>query len=108
MVSSTVSRPVRDVEVAGFEGDELAPAEAGVDRGLDHEPVLVGERVEDGVVLGGGQGAGLLLDDLGELGVLTRVEGDDPVAQGSFEDRVEHGVVLPHRRGRQAGSSWRW
>jgi hypothetical protein len=36
-----------EVEVAGFEGDELAPAQAGVDRGLDHQPVL-GGRWPDG------------------------------------------------------------
>jgi hypothetical protein len=54
----------------GFEGDDLAPAEAGVDGGLDHQPVLGGEVGEDGVVLGGGEGASLLLDHLGELGVV--------------------------------------
>ena len=94
MVSSTLSVRGDEVEVAGLEGDELAPAQAGVDGGLDHQPVLGGEGGEDGVVLVGGEGAGLLLDHLGQLGVGAGVEGDDPVAQGAFEDRVQHGVVL--------------
>ena len=97
-----------EVEVAGFEGDELAPAQAGVDRGLHHQPVLRREGGEDGVVLVGGEGAGLLLDHLGQLGVGTRVEGDDPVAQGAFEDRVQHGVVLADRGGGEAVLRWRW
>ena len=54
MVSSTVSLPGGEVEVAGFEGDELAPAQAGVDRGLHHQPVLGGQRGEDRVVLARG------------------------------------------------------
>ena len=51
--------------MAGFEGDELAPAQAGLDRGLDHEPVPLGECGDRSVVLGGGQGAGLAAITLG-------------------------------------------
>jgi hypothetical protein len=36
------------------------------------------------------------------LGVGAGVDGDDPVAQGAFQDRVQHRVVLAHRRGREA------
>jgi hypothetical protein len=102
MVSSTVSSPGGEVEVARSEGDELAPAQAGVDRGLHHEPVVGGQGGEDGVVLVGGEGAGLLLDHLGQLGVGAGVERDDAVDQGPFEDRLQHGLVLAHRCGREA------
>lgn len=40
-------------------------------------------------------------DDLGQLGVFARVEGDDAVAGGSLEYRVQHGVVLANAGGRQ-------
>ena len=43
----------------------------------------------------GGQGAGLLLDPLRELGVGARVEGDDPVDQRAFEDRGSMVWYLP-------------
>jgi hypothetical protein len=88
--------------VAWLRGDELTPAESGVDGGLHHQAVLGREGGKDGVVLGGRQCGGLLLDDRGELGVGAGVEGDDPVALGAFEDRVQHGVVLPQDGGRQA------
>ena len=55
----------QEVDVAGFERDELAPPQAGLDQGLDHQPVLRGERGEQALVLVGGQGAGLGGDDLG-------------------------------------------
>jgi hypothetical protein len=60
---------VLEVEVAGAEGDELAPAQSGLDRGLDHQPVLVGDRLDQPSALVRGEGAGLPLDYLGELGV---------------------------------------
>ena len=51
--------------MAGFEGDELAPPQAGVDGGLDHQPMLGGKGGEDGGVLVGRQGAGFFLITLG-------------------------------------------
>ena len=54
------------------------------------------------VVLGGGQGAGLARDDLGQLGVLARVGHDELVADRTLEDGVEHGVVLADGARRQA------
>ncbi len=48
-----------------FEGDQLAPAQAGLDEGLDHQPVLGGERGQETLVLAGGEGAGLAGDHLG-------------------------------------------
>jgi hypothetical protein len=87
-----------EVEVAGLEGDELTPAEAGVDGGLDHQPVLCRDGGEDGVVLGGCQRPCLLLDQLGQLGVGAGVESDHAITERALEDRGQHGVVLPHRR----------
>jgi hypothetical protein len=57
-----------EVDVAGFLGDELAPAHPGLDRGLDHQPVPVGDRGDQEVELFGGQGALLGDDHLGQLG----------------------------------------
>ena len=101
MVSSTLSFWFGS-RGGGFEGDELAPAQAGADGGLDHQPVLGREGGEDGVVFVGGEGAVVLSDDFGQFGVGAGVEGDDPVVQGAFEDRVQHGVVLPDTGGREA------
>jgi hypothetical protein len=94
-------RALDEVEVAGLEGDEFTPPESGVDGGLHKQSMLGGKGGEDGDVLLRIQRPGLLLDDLGELGVGAGVEGDHAVAQCAFEDRVQHGVVLPHRRGRE-------
>lgn len=66
------------------------------------QPMLCREGGEDDDVLGGCQCPGLLLDHFGELGVGAGVEGDDAVAVGAFEDRVQHGVVLPDAGGREA------
>jgi len=45
--------PGGQVEVAVLEGDELAPAQAGVDGGFHHQAMLRGQRGEDrGVLVG--------------------------------------------------------
>jgi hypothetical protein len=67
-------RALDEVEVAGLEGDEFSPPESGVDGGLHKQPMLGGKGGEDGDVLLRIQRPGLLLDDLGELGVGAGVE----------------------------------
>ena len=66
--------------------------------------MLLGDRVDESAVLGGGEGAGSFGDDLGKLGLLTRVERDDPVPDRSLEhfrtlagDRPPAVAVVTHR-----------
>ena len=47
-------RSAQEVDVSGFERDELAPAESGFDQRLDHQPVLLGDDGEETVDLVGG------------------------------------------------------
>jgi hypothetical protein len=101
MVSSTVRRPVVRSRWRGLRAMS-SPHLAGVDRGLHHQPMLRCQRGEDRVVLVGGEGAALLLDLLGQLGVGAGVERHDPVHQCPLEHRLQHGVVLAHRRGGEA------
>lgn len=72
-------RPSQEVDVPGSDGDELAPAESGLDVHLDEEAEPVGDLGQELVVLVGVRirPAG---DDLGQLDSLARVRGDDPVA----------------------------
>ncbi len=72
--------------MAGMQGDELPPAHAGLDGGLDQEPVAVRDRCDEYVVLSRGEGAGPAGDDLREFGVFARVGHDELVADRSFED----------------------
>jgi hypothetical protein len=51
MVSCTGEPAVFEVQVSGSECDELAPAESGLDGGLDHQVVLVGDGVREARVL---------------------------------------------------------
>jgi len=55
----------QEVDVAGFEGDQLAPPQTGLDQGLDHQPVLGREGGQQTLVLARGEGAGLGGDHLG-------------------------------------------
>ncbi len=82
--------------------DQLAPAHAGLDERLDHEAVLCGHRVDQALELVGCQGPCLAGDDLRQLGAVAGVTDDQSVADGSLEDRVQDGVVLLHRPGREA------
>ena len=102
IVSSTVTDLAEEVDVPGPERDQLAPAHAGLDRGLDHQPVPVGDRGdEERRTPSGVRVRDLRGDDLGQLGVRARVGHDQPVADRSGEDRVQHGVVLADRPRRQ-------
>jgi hypothetical protein len=100
MVSSIHGQgAAQEVDVAGLERDELAPAEAGFDQGLDHQPVLLGERRKEALVLAGSEGARLGSDHLGQLGVVARVVDQDPVLDGADEDRGQEDVVFADRAG---------
>jgi hypothetical protein len=87
--------------VARIEGDQLSPAQPGLDEGLDHQSVVVRDRLEEPVELVGGQRAGFAGDGLGELDVGARVVHQDPVAHRLAEDRGEKHVVLADRAGCQ-------
>jgi hypothetical protein len=60
---------------------------------LDHQPVLVGDRVEEPSVLDRGQGAGAFGDDPGGLGVLAGLK----VMIRSRTARLDTEQVLPGR-----------
>ncbi len=83
------------------QSDEFSPPQPGFDRGVDQEPVLIGDGVDEPPVLVGGEGAAAFDDDLGKLGFLAWVEGDDPVPDGSFEHGVQQHVVFADAGRRQ-------
>jgi len=99
MVSSTGQGAAQEVDVPRFEGDQLAPPQPGLNKGLDHQPMLGRERGQQTLVLARSQGAGLGGDHLGQLGVVTRVVDQDPVLDRTDEDRGQEDVVLADRPG---------
>jgi len=92
-------QPLCHVEVFWAEGDEFAPAQAGLDGDQDHQLVPGGDVFQQPVELCRGEDAHLGADDLGELGVRGGVGEDQLVADGAGEDAVQQGVVLAHRSG---------
>src|SRR5665811_1739930 len=85
-------------------GDQLSPAQAGLDAGQDEGFEAVGYGGQDRCELLGSQGPGLPRDDFRQLGVLAWVEGDEPVAHRAGEDECSMTWYLAIERGEKPRS----
>jgi len=81
--------------MAWSQRNELAPSHPGLDGGLHHEPVPVGDGVDESVELLGSEGPALANDHLGYSGVLTGVHHYQAVTKSALKYRVQHcGIVV--------------
>ena len=79
--------------------DELAPAKSGVDLDQYHQAPAGWDLGQETLEVLGRRSRPGLADGLGQLGGCARGEREDPVADSTLEDRLEHRVELPCRGG---------